>query len=71
MQYELDLTSYRCPLPLLMTKKALVELQTGDVLKVRISAENGSGDIQLYCRQQGYMFNQSAQGSIIMLQIRR
>lgn len=71
MHYELDLTEYRCPLPLLMTKKALIELQSGDILHVRLNTENGSRDIQLYCRQQNYVFSQLEQGPVIILQIIR
>ncbi|RTK99460.1 MAG: response regulator SirA, partial [Neisseriaceae bacterium] len=31
---EIDLSGLNCPLPILRTKKALAELQSGQVLKV-------------------------------------
>lgn len=38
MDYRLDLTAYRCPLPLLMAKKALKSLAQGDSLTVLLHA---------------------------------
>lgn len=37
MDFQLDLTAYRCPLPLLMTKKALQQLQFGQRLCVHLN----------------------------------
>lgn len=38
MNYQLDLTTYACPLPLLMTKKALITLEQGDKLDVLLAS---------------------------------
>lgn len=37
MNYQLDLRHYRCPLPLMMTKKALQQLPQGAILSVDLS----------------------------------
>jgi tRNA 2-thiouridine synthesizing protein A len=49
----LDARGLNCPLPILRTKKSLVALQSGDVLKV-ISTDPGSlKDIDSFCAQTG------------------
>lgn len=50
---EVDTSGLNCPLPILRTKKALAELQTGQVLKV-ISTDPGSvRDFALFAKQTG------------------
>lgn len=53
MEQTLDARGLNCPLPILRTKKSLVALQSGDVLKV-ISTDPGSlKDIDSFCSQTG------------------
>lgn len=49
MDYRLDLTTYRCPLPLLMTKRALATLQQGDRLFISLSNDAAVNDIVQLC----------------------
>jgi TusA-related sulfurtransferase len=50
---EIDTRGLNCPLPILKAKKALSELQAGDVLKV-LSTDHGSvRDFQAFARQTG------------------
>jgi tRNA 2-thiouridine synthesizing protein A len=50
---ELDTRGLNCPLPILKAKKALTEMQTGQLLKV-ISTDGGSlRDFQAFSRQTG------------------
>ena len=50
---ELDTRGLNCPLPILKAKKALVTLQSGEVLKV-LSTDPGSvRDFQAFARQTG------------------
>ena len=50
---ELDTRGLNCPLPILKAKKALADMQTGDVLKV-VSTDPGSvRDFQAFARQTG------------------
>lgn len=58
MDYQLDLTAYRCPLPLLMTKKALLGLSKGDILHLSLSDDANVDDIRLLCIELGYSFQQ-------------
>ena len=53
-QKELDARGLNCPLPILKAKKALAEMQSGDVLKV-VSTDPGSmRDFQAFARQTGH-----------------
>ncbi|MBN6065868.1 sulfurtransferase TusA family protein [Aggregatibacter actinomycetemcomitans] len=52
MEYQLDTRNYRCPLPLLMTKKALTKLTVNDELVVLLSAESTLEEFRLLCEKQ-------------------
>lgn len=52
MEYQLDTREYRCPLPLLMTKKAINTLAPNDVLTVWLAAESDIDDFRLFCEAQ-------------------
>lgn len=54
MQYQLDLTSFTCPLPLLMAKKALEQLEQEATLTLRLNHATSVADFELLCRQKGY-----------------
>ncbi|NVO05646.1 MAG: sulfurtransferase TusA family protein [Rhodoferax sp.] len=50
---EIDTRGLNCPLPILKAKKALAELQSGQVLKV-VSTDAGSlRDFQAFAKQTG------------------
>ena len=50
---ELDTRGLNCPLPILKAKKALAEMQAGELLKV-VSTDPGSmRDFQAFARQTG------------------
>lgn len=50
---EIDTRGMNCPLPILKAKKALAELQSGQVLKV-VSTDAGSlRDFQAFAKQTG------------------
>ncbi len=52
-QKELDTRGLNCPLPILKAKKALADMQSGQVLKV-VSTDPGSmRDFQAFARQTG------------------
>ncbi|PJG85437.1 sulfurtransferase TusA family protein [Conservatibacter flavescens] len=50
MRYQLDTQQYRCPIPLLMTKKAILGLNKGDVLEVNLNTESAVEDFVLLCK---------------------
>jgi tRNA 2-thiouridine synthesizing protein A len=51
---ELDARGLNCPLPILRTKKALAELQSGQVLKVVATDPGAVKDFQAFSRQTGH-----------------
>jgi tRNA 2-thiouridine synthesizing protein A len=50
---ELDARGLNCPLPILKAKKALAEMQSGDVLKVVATDPGSVRDFQAFARQTG------------------
>ncbi|MDO5053812.1 MAG: sulfurtransferase TusA family protein [Pasteurella oralis] len=54
MDYFLDLTSFTCPLPLLMSQKALKQLNPAETLTLMLNNESTINDIKLLCQQQNY-----------------
>ena len=52
-QKEIDTRGLNCPLPILKAKKALAELQSGQVLKVLATDPGSVRDFQAFARQTG------------------
>ena len=52
-QKELDTRGLNCPLPILKAKKALAEMQSGQVLKVVATDPGSMRDFQAFARQTG------------------
>mgnify|MGYP000882232511 CR=1 FL=1 len=50
---EIDASGLACPLPILRAKKALAQLQSGQVLKVVTTDRNAVRDFQAFCKQTG------------------
>lgn len=51
---ELDARGLNCPLPILRCKKALAEIQGGQVLKVVATDPGSVKDFQAFARQTGH-----------------
>lgn len=52
-QKEIDTRGLNCPLPILKAKKALAEMNSGDVLKVLATDPGSMRDFQAFARQTG------------------
>jgi tRNA 2-thiouridine synthesizing protein A len=52
-QKELDARGLNCPLPILKAKKALAELQSGEVLRIMATDPGSVRDFQAFCKQTG------------------
>ena len=52
-QKEIDTRGLNCPLPILKAKKALSELQPGELLKVLATDPGSVRDFQAFARQTG------------------
>lgn len=50
---ELDARGLTCPLPILKAKKALADMQSGEVLKVLATDPGSVRDFQAFARQTG------------------
>lgn len=50
---ELDTRGLNCPLPILKAKKALAEMQSGEVLKVMATDPGSMRDFKAFARQTG------------------
>lgn len=50
---EVDCTGMICPLPVLRTKKALADMQTGKILKVIATDQGAEHDIPMFAKQTG------------------
>jgi tRNA 2-thiouridine synthesizing protein A len=61
---ELDTRGLNCPLPILKAKKALADMQSGELLRV-VSTDSGSTrDFQAFARQTGNdLVDQQTEGS--------
>lgn len=55
MQFDrdLDVTGLKCPLPILRTKKALADMVSGEVLRVRATDPGAQKDFPAFSRQTG------------------
>ena len=50
---EIDTRGMNCPLPILKAKKALAEMQTGEILKIVATDPSSTRDFQAFARQTG------------------
>ena len=69
---EVDARGLNCPLPILKAKKALAELQSGQLLRV-LSTDAGSlADFEAFARQTGnQLVSQSTEGEVTAHVLRR
>ena len=71
-QKEIDTRGLNCPLPILKAKKALSELQAGEVLKVLATDPGSLRDFQAFARQTGNeLLEQSTVGEEFVHYLRR
>jgi TusA-related sulfurtransferase len=60
---EIDTRGLNCPLPILKAKKALAEIDSGQVLKVVATDPGSVRDFQAFARQTGHeLVEQSSSG---------
>ncbi len=58
---EIDLKGLNCPLPILRAKKALADMQAGQILKVHATDPGTPTDFAQFCRQTGHELMESTQ----------
>ena len=68
----LDARGLNCPLPILRTKKAIAQIETGQVLEMTATDPGSLKDIESFCAQTGNeLLSSSQQGSDFVFQIRK
>ena len=66
---ELDTRGLNCPLPILKAKKALAEMQAGEMLRV-VSTDPGSiRDFQAFARQTGHELVEQISGGVEFVRV--
>ncbi len=50
----LDARGLSCPMPLLKTKKALENMEKGEILEVLTTDQGSKNDIPSFCKKKGY-----------------
>lgn len=69
---EVDASGLTCPLPILRMKKALAQLQSGDVVKVITTDQHAKGDFQAFTEQTGnILLAQNDDGDTVIHFVRR
>ncbi len=69
---EIDTRGLNCPLPILRAKKALTDMQSGQLLKVVATDPGSVRDFQAFARQTGNeLVDQQQQGEEIVHVLRR
>ncbi|NDG41660.1 MAG: sulfurtransferase TusA family protein [Betaproteobacteria bacterium] len=72
VQKEVDTRGLNCPLPILKAKKALAELQAGELLKVLSTDPGSMRDFQAFARQTGHeLLEQQTVGDEFIHYLRR
>ncbi len=69
---ELDTRGLNCPLPILKAKKALAEMESGELLKVVATDPGSNRDFQAFARQTGNeLVTQTTEGEEFIHVLRR
>jgi len=70
---ELDARGLNCPLPILRCKKALAELQPGQILKIVATDPGSVKDFQAFCKQTGHelLSSEAANGEFTFVMKKR
>ncbi|OGA31342.1 MAG: response regulator SirA [Betaproteobacteria bacterium RIFCSPLOWO2_12_FULL_67_28] len=58
---ELDARGLNCPLPILRAKKALADMQAGQVLRIVATDPGSVKDFQAFCKQTGHSLLEQAE----------
>jgi tRNA 2-thiouridine synthesizing protein A len=66
---EVDARGLNCPLPILRTKKALNDLNSGQVVKIFATDPHSVKDFEAFCRQTGHQLldKSEADGAFVFL----
>ncbi|QIR14400.1 sulfurtransferase TusA family protein [Shewanella aestuarii] len=63
---QIDLTTYRCPYPLVQVKLHLKQLQPGEILQVLLSDPGSFKDVPAWAKKSGFLVTVLQQDNAIM-----
>lgn len=58
---QIDTSGLNCPMPILRTKKALSDMQSGQVLKVVATDPSAARDFEIFAEQTGHVLLKAEQ----------
>jgi TusA-related sulfurtransferase len=62
-----DAKGVHCPLPILKAKKALAEMESGQILRVLATDPGSQRDFQAFCKQTGHtLLEQQQEGDVLV-----
>ena len=64
---EVDAIGMNCPLPILRTKKALANMQSGEVLKIKATDAGAVHDFPAFAKQTGNELLGSGKGGEVLI----
>ena len=69
---DLDTSGLNCPMPILRAKKALKELQTGDVLRITATDPSSVKDFEAFAKQTGNeLLESTTEGESFIYRLRK
>ncbi len=69
---DLDARGLNCPLPILRTKRALTDMQAGQVLRITATDPGSVKDFQVFAKQTGNeLVSQSAESKVFQFFLRK
>ena len=72
MEMELDTKGMNCPLPILKAKKAINQLEAGDILRIVATDPGSVEDFAVFCRTGGHELVESTEANgIFTYQIKK
>lgn len=69
---ELDTSGLNCPMPILRAKKALKELESGDILRITATDPGSVKDFEAFARQTGNeLLESTTEGESFIYKLRK
>jgi len=69
---ELDTSGLNCPMPILRAKKALKELETGDILRITSTDPGSVKDFEAFAKQTGNeLLESTTEGESFIYRLRK
>ncbi|MDD1512015.1 sulfurtransferase TusA family protein [Priestia megaterium] len=67
----LDAKGLACPMPIVKTKKAMNELEAGQVLEIHATDKGAKNDLAAWAKSSGHELLQTEEGDVLKLWIKK